>query len=280
MIKEKKKCELLSELHMRNSSLDTTKIWFYHSPDSSGGPGAHRSAGLTRPESPALCSCVGFRAGPNRPLRHHFQCHPPLFTDPQSPTQTLGFKRVQEKGALVILPAHPRKPGQAWQHHSFKASLSAPAQGHCCGHRATGPRRPGLVARGHHCPRLRADSTLKLRPERGKMDSGDRGAPPTSRPEVSMERPTLDAGGTAHVLISGHSRFQQPKKQRSLFPFPTLSGQEGEGEEAWQVTAERAGPGATQDAAGQGKGQGMTQPDPCSPSDRGTLTPWRGKEGP
>lgn len=48
-----------------------------------------------------------------------------------------------------------------------------------------------------------------------------------SRPEeqqVSMETPTLDAGGTAHVLISGHSRFQQ----RSLFSFLTLSSQEGE----------------------------------------------------
>lgn len=36
------------------------------------------------------------------------------------------------------------------------------------------------------------------------------------------------------------SRFQQPKKQSSPFPFVTLSSQEGGGE-AWQVTAERAG---------------------------------------
>lgn len=30
----------------------------------------------------------------------------------------------------------------------------------------------------------------------------------------------------------------------------------------------------------RGKGQGRLQPGPCSPSDRGNLRPWRGKEGP
>lgn len=40
--------------------------------------------------------------------------------------------------------------------------------------------------------------------------------------QVSMERATLDAGGTAHVQLSGHLKVPQPKKQRSPFFLPDL----------------------------------------------------------
>lgn len=100
---------------------------------------------------------------------------PPLFTDPQSPKlQTLGFKRAQKKGALVILPAHPRKPGQAWQHHSFRVSLNALSKGTAV--TTTVSQVPGhktwLPSESQHCPRLRADSTLKVGQGRVRMDSG------------------------------------------------------------------------------------------------------------
>lgn len=154
---------------------------------------------------------------------------PPAFIHRPSVSNTdTWIQEGTKKGALVILPVHPRKPGQAWQHHSFKVSLSAPAQGHCCGHRATGTRRPGLVARGpfrsQHCPRLRADSTLKLRQERGKTDSGDEGSSP------NVQAPRKEP----HWMQVGlHSpdfwSFEVPTaEERSLFSFLTLGGQEGE----------------------------------------------------
>lgn len=46
------------------------------------------------------------------------------------------------------------------------------------------------------------------------------GAPHMSRAkeeQVSMERATLDAGGTAHVLLSGH--FKVPTAEETEVPF-------------------------------------------------------------
>lgn len=125
------------------------------------GSGPRRPAGLTGwGLQPCAAGCVGLRARPDRLLGSHFQCHPPLFTDPlvSKATQTLGFKRAQEKRALVILPAHPRKPGQAWQHQSFRVGLSALSKGTAV---ATELQVPGeqtcLPSQSQHCPGLRAD---------------------------------------------------------------------------------------------------------------------------
>lgn len=127
-------CELLPELHVRNVAWITRGFCFTTHQTALAGQGLTDLQG----------SSVGFRVGPDRLPRSHFQCHPPLFTDPQSPKlQTLGVKRAQEKGALVILPAHPRKPGQAWQHHSFRASLNALSKGTAV---TTGLQVPGYEA--------------------------------------------------------------------------------------------------------------------------------------
>lgn len=63
--------------------------------------------------------------GLTRLPRSSSQCHPPLFTDLglQSHIHTWLQRAQEEKGALVTLPAHPREPGQAWQHHPFRVSL-------------------------------------------------------------------------------------------------------------------------------------------------------------
>lgn len=213
----------------------------------------------------------------------------PLFIDPQSPKlQTLGLKRAQEKGALVILPVHPRKPGQAWQHHSFRVSLNALSKGTAV---TTGLQVPGyktwLLSESQHCPRLRADSTLKMGQGRVKMDSGDgRG----SSPNVQGRR-TARLHGGSHTgcrwdcTCPTFWSFQGSNSRRNrgrLFSFLPLSSQEGEGQgmagnsrEGWTGRA-RCYPRCSW----PGERSGRIRPDPYSPSDRGNLRAWRGKEGP
>lgn len=132
------------------------------------------------------------------------------------------------KRALVILPAHPRKPGQAWQHQSFRVSLSALSKGTAV---ATGLWVPGeqacLPSQSQLCPGSER-ITLKLRQGRGRMDTRDvgtgGGAPQMSRPEdqrVSMgSRTGCRWNCTCPTFWS--FQVQRPKKQRSPFLSPDL----------------------------------------------------------
>lgn len=155
---------------------------------------------------------------------------PPLFTDPQSPKlQTLGFKRAQKKGALVILPAHPRKPGQAWQHHSFRVSLNALSKGTAV--TTTVSQVPGhktwLPSESQHCPRLRADSTLKVGQGEGSgWAVGMEGELPKCPGQKNSKSPRREPHWMQVGLHMSYflviSRFQQLKKQRSPFFLPDL----------------------------------------------------------
>lgn len=55
---------------------------------------------------------------------------PPAFIHRPSVSSTdTWIQEGTRKGAVVILPVHPRKPGQARQHHSFTAGLRALLKG-------------------------------------------------------------------------------------------------------------------------------------------------------